>query len=816
VEVSQLNKHVTHAVIGPHATIECGITDSAEFYQMLSSSLYRYPELAVVRETLCNAWDAHLEAGKQDLPIDITIDMHKMVIRDYGNGIPHDKIGPIYGVYGNSTKKHDGRQTGGFGLGCKSPFAYTEHFGVTSWNQGVKTIYRMSKSAGGEVVGKPGITPIVQIPDETQTGLEVEIKFNTPSDCHRFSDLIRRIVRNGGIKARLNGKSELLATLPYHKANLGYLVTTTAVSEDNQLLYVLYGNVVYPIPTHEGYEILYKDVETFMDKLSRNSIRLILMAPAHSIAVAPSRETLSMQPKTINTIRELLTNFMEVNKNRIEPEFRRQIQRVNTIAYSEGRINALLGCYHELTTRGAIECMDEMSSPEELARMYLARQYPSGTVGNQIYHEDFMHRLDLISQTATPLMKRFIDTYREHYTVGLTEWRGKSNWLHRNVISLILRKMRQGGLNEDTLHVLDGNSQHRSRSRASKSELIPAPYMTTYSTHRCAMYLRGIIVLSRATKGIATRLERFDGFKGFKLGRPDQLFVVIAPRKDAELQRYRDCLANIGMNFIDLTVKHNHEVIEAATKVKVVKAEKDEAPKEKGYPLLIGCYRDGSNRPVELLRAREFSCPKTESSEFYYRIALRKGNHESCIYPFDSDDTTNLVKAYGNRGVIITTELQEEKLKKLGVLSVEKFLMIELEKFYWSCRAARREFAFNHDAVSRKLDYQDTSTYCSLVADQLIQYKFGVHSKLRDEDKGKHSLLVSMLKKNHRYNEFSKKMMDTISTTRQSKKIENLVTQVKTNQLLKAINISKLTSIIRAGGTEADRALEILNKAIEG
>jgi len=39
-------------------------------------------------------------------------------------------MGPLYGTYGGSDKKNNGTETGGFGLGCKSPFAYGDHFEV--------------------------------------------------------------------------------------------------------------------------------------------------------------------------------------------------------------------------------------------------------------------------------------------------------------------------------------------------------------------------------------------------------------------------------------------------------------------------------------------------------------------------------------------------------------------------------------------------------------------------------------------------------------------------------------------------------------
>ena len=130
MQVTHEKDHITHAVIGGSQTIDFGISNSAEFFNILSSSLYTDQILAVVREVICNAWDAHIEAGMTHVPIKITTTQDEFIVQDFGHGIPKDKIGEIYGVYGKSSKKDNGEVTGGFGLGCKSPFAYTDHFEV--------------------------------------------------------------------------------------------------------------------------------------------------------------------------------------------------------------------------------------------------------------------------------------------------------------------------------------------------------------------------------------------------------------------------------------------------------------------------------------------------------------------------------------------------------------------------------------------------------------------------------------------------------------------------------------------------------------
>jgi hypothetical protein len=106
--VAHQSDHITHAVIGGKKSINFGISDDPAFFQILSSALYKDPMLAMVRETICNAWDAHIESSNTNKPVQITINDDYLIIQDFGNGIPDSLIGPIYGVYGASTKKNDG------------------------------------------------------------------------------------------------------------------------------------------------------------------------------------------------------------------------------------------------------------------------------------------------------------------------------------------------------------------------------------------------------------------------------------------------------------------------------------------------------------------------------------------------------------------------------------------------------------------------------------------------------------------------------------------------------------------------------------
>lgn len=341
--VADTNEVATSATLGGKETIAFGISDDPAFFHVLSTSLYNNPTLAVVRETICNSWDAHIEAGKSDTPIRITIDTDNFItFRDFGNGIPDELIGSIYGVYGASTKKSNSSVTGGFGLGCKSPFAYTDSFQVTSWNQGKMSVYNVAKAAI-ENDGKPGIVPIVtNIPTE-ESGLEVKFQLGK-HDLNTFIHYIESIVFNGEIKAELSipkfirtdegnsiqqGDYTLLDTLgmSFEPGSYNMFGSWYKNYMGNSNIFVRYGNVMYPVVPTSANEKAVGLILNFMSIIGANT--LVVQAAPDTLAIAPSRETLSNQKLTDDGITTLcvdLVNRMEKDIKDKIPEAIKQIE----------------------------------------------------------------------------------------------------------------------------------------------------------------------------------------------------------------------------------------------------------------------------------------------------------------------------------------------------------------------------------------------------------------------------------------------------------------------------------------------------------
>jgi len=111
---------------------------------ILRNKLYSNPLQSMCREILSNAKDSHVEAGIPDKPIYIQLPntfSDILVIEDFGVGMSPDKIESVYAKMLNSTKRDSNDQIGGFGIGSKSPFAYTDSFTVVSTYNGYTYSY---------------------------------------------------------------------------------------------------------------------------------------------------------------------------------------------------------------------------------------------------------------------------------------------------------------------------------------------------------------------------------------------------------------------------------------------------------------------------------------------------------------------------------------------------------------------------------------------------------------------------------------------------------------------------------------------------
>lgn len=642
MQVTHSNDFVTHAVIGGKETIDFGISSSAEFFNILSSTLYKDQILAVVREVLCNAWDAHIEAKCTDRPVEVTLTDTKITVRDHGNGIHHDDIGLIYGTYGNSTKKNDGNQTGGFGLGCKAPFAYTDHFEVTSSNGGIKTIYAMAKSSA-QVGGKPGITTLAQFP-HTETGLTVSIALK-PGDHRRFQELVTRIASNGDMNLSLNGA--VVKTIGF---NTPWVITAeNPYTQDATRILVRYGNVIYPVDTSaEPLRDLATKAYAYATKLN-SSATVLFQAPAHSIAVTPSRESLSMQDHTVQTLVGLFKSFIAEQDEHFDKECIEVAKKSIDTAIAEKKFFTVLDSQQHLPHAYLDRYRKfaaKATTSAELANVYMHIDYPDSLAFKKLDVEYRVRKLvdaGLVDKgLATTYLKAVAETkqkprYHNH--------RVPTDWLHRRVLGKLISKLTAAGL-PNKLYIRD-YSDHTTES--SSDHTVLARNAVPTSIFNLIRYLDNTVVITQSKFNVMDRYqEHFQGKDGF--------IFYLAGRKKDELEAVQKFFASTKMKVIDLT-KIKPKPVNVIPSAKI-------APKPKKQGLVGMKSVAEPNGTLNTRQAHFEDASRILSPEFVVQVNTRQSSEFREFVGINRTASELIVKMFGDKGGIATNTVQYKNWSK--------------------------------------------------------------------------------------------------------------------------------------------------------
>jgi len=183
---------------------EFGIADNKVMYDILRNQLYTNRIGAICREVASNSRDANRESGRGEIPIEIEIVTPNSLLspadcyisfKDVGLGISPKRMKEVFLLYGASTKRNTNKQVGGFGIGAKTPFAYSPTFTIITIveQNGVKIKYTyvatLNASERGQIVeleSEPvekttmtGTQIIVPIKNEDVSSFEKEVYFHT-------------------------------------------------------------------------------------------------------------------------------------------------------------------------------------------------------------------------------------------------------------------------------------------------------------------------------------------------------------------------------------------------------------------------------------------------------------------------------------------------------------------------------------------------------------------------------------------------------------------------------------------------------------
>jgi len=187
-------------VVGSSAGMNFSIEENGVIFDILRDKMYSNKVGSIVREVASNSRDANRENGNADMPISIIItqqyseilqDQYCIIFRDSGMGISPNRMADVFVKYAASTKRGTNAQTGGFGLGAKTPFAYTDSFYINTTainykgekrqyfynalidDSGTGKMILLSESLTTEPTGTDIILPLVESEDRATFADEV-------------------------------------------------------------------------------------------------------------------------------------------------------------------------------------------------------------------------------------------------------------------------------------------------------------------------------------------------------------------------------------------------------------------------------------------------------------------------------------------------------------------------------------------------------------------------------------------------------------------------------------------------------------------
>lgn len=243
---------------------------------VLTNSVYKDKAAAQWREYGCNAMDAHIEAGKPNLPIEITLpssNSPEAVIRDFGPGVSPERM-ELYCTLGESTKRDSNEETGTYGMGAKAGFAYGDMFTVSSFIKGVKRIYQFFRE--NEM---PRMAFVSESKTNSPDGTEVKIPVKR-ADISEFAIKAEKVFRYFKVTPVVHG-----GQLEYKRGHPTFRGSDWRITGDGVAVAIM-GNVGYRIQSDLLGLGSGSHIESLLD------FGLEIDVPIGELDIAPDREYL--------------------------------------------------------------------------------------------------------------------------------------------------------------------------------------------------------------------------------------------------------------------------------------------------------------------------------------------------------------------------------------------------------------------------------------------------------------------------------------------------------------------------------------------
>lgn len=296
---------------------------------ILRAKMYSNPIRTITQELMSNARDAQRELGNGDEPIFVKLPSQfdpTFSVTDYGVGISPDRMWDVFINYGASTKRDSNHQTGGFGLGAKSPFSYTDQFTITSitpdenGNLFTRQYIAVIKGESGfveEVFSRPA-----EIGERRGTTISFAVKTNDILDFERF---VLKTCKHWDVHPLIKGVSKKTIednkSFDWIASGKGWNISKNVMYRQSGQAFAIVDGIEYPLRFESITKFVSEKDTNLLSSVLNNNINLniFLYFDVGEVNLTANREELDYSgSKTVNQIVKRLNQLVDEIKTNLD------------------------------------------------------------------------------------------------------------------------------------------------------------------------------------------------------------------------------------------------------------------------------------------------------------------------------------------------------------------------------------------------------------------------------------------------------------------------------------------------------------------
>jgi hypothetical protein len=402
------------------------------FGYFFRNKIYTDKILAVIRETICNAWDEHVKHSITE-PVRVKLRQDGSdtywSCRDYAKGLSDEDVRKVFGTYGASKKRESNNLIGGFGVGAASPLAYTDTFYVTSHFEGTMIKYAFMLGGGDQGVEVGKIYEVHKAPT-TESGIEVELMLGQ-GDGYTFNNKTILFVSTFLPEANIEYDSEkgydkITPIQPEYIENIGGKRVCFYKNESP------FSTIRYCAARMGG--VIYDNIA--IDTKAGNKLhKIVVDFNIGDLTIPMSRESLETTPnntRVLSEVGEAIINFYEEDTKTLKiPDVKNILETTKKINYGDEATTKFQShniretfrdTYHFVNSAVKPLTFDHTLKPNVLFNNLIIYRIPDNTAKNS-----WIKRLEKFTKEALPDKSiQYIVANDDPISIGLLDLTGIS------------------------------------------------------------------------------------------------------------------------------------------------------------------------------------------------------------------------------------------------------------------------------------------------------------------------------------------------------------------------------------------------------